>query len=110
MERVTLFLDAAVHVNAASGTGVALNRRARVDDLELLAVGRDGELVPRHHRDHREERALGLPALGAAARMIERHVRPAADRDRRLGALARQGTAGEIGVTFLYAVVHGGMN
>src|SRR5205823_14975724 len=38
MEWVALVLDAPVHVNAASGTRVALDRRTRVDDLELLAV------------------------------------------------------------------------
>jgi len=92
MERVALVLDAAVHVNAAPGAGVALNRRTRVDNLELLAVGRDGDLGPAMPRRTTENSApLGFPALGAAARMIERHVRPDADRDRRLGALAGPG-------------------
>jgi hypothetical protein len=36
VERVTLVLDAAVHVHAAAGAGIALNRRVAVDDLQLL--------------------------------------------------------------------------
>jgi len=45
VERMVAVLDAAVHVHAAAGAGVALNRGFRVDDLELLRILGDFEFV-----------------------------------------------------------------
>lgn len=63
-------LDAAVQVGAAAGAGVALDRGLGVHDAELRLVGRDRQVVPRHDADDAEERACGLPALGAAAGVV----------------------------------------
>jgi hypothetical protein len=63
-------LDAAVHVHAATGAGVALNGRIGVDDLELFGILGDAELVARRNGDLREQRARGLPALGASAHVV----------------------------------------
>src|SRR5690554_2024166 len=54
MKRVPGILDAAVHMHAACGAGVALDGRGRIDYLEFLLVSRHAELVTRYHRDHRE--------------------------------------------------------
>src|SRR6185436_20104042 len=70
IERMTLVLDAAVHVRAAARACIALNHRVAVDDLQLLLYGGDLDLVARDDCDHRKNRARGLPALGAAANMI----------------------------------------
>lgn len=64
--------DAAEHVHAAVLARVALDRRRRVHDLELLRVGRDPKLVAGYDADDGEERALRLPALGAAACLVLR--------------------------------------
>ena len=75
VERMVLVLDAAVHVHAAAVAGMALDRRAwrrRPSACAPLAVTL--ELVARHDRDHREQRAGRLPALGAAAGVVEGDV------------------------------------
>ena len=74
VQRMRLVLDAAVHVHATDTAGMPLDGSGRVDDLELLPVGSDAEIVACDDPDDREHRALGLPALGAAAGMIEGDV------------------------------------
>jgi hypothetical protein len=70
-----LVFYAAVHVNAAPGAGVALDRRRLVDDLKLVSVRDNLDLVTADDGDLAEDRALGLPALGAAADVIVRCLR-----------------------------------
>src|SRR5690242_7110729 len=89
-------LDASVHVHAATSAGVALDRRIRVDDLELVGVLRDLDLVFRHDRDDGEIRAFGLPALGAAARVLVRYIRTDTDFDRILRAFADERSARKV--------------
>src|SRR5687767_2009123 len=97
VERVIRVVDAPVHVDAASGAGMTLDHRVGIDDLELDLVGRDAEVVPGNRRDNREQRACGLPALGAAAGVVV--VRLALDRngDLPVGTSALKRAAGEIG-------------
>ena len=75
VERVRLVLDAAVHVRTALTASVALDRGARVNDLELVAVGDHLDSVARRHCDHGHERAGRLPAFSAAADVIVRRLR-----------------------------------
>ena len=82
MERMLVVVDPAVHVHAATGARVALDRRFRVDHAELRLVRRDLELVARNDTDLREQRAYRLPALRATADVIVRNLR--ADRHRHL--------------------------
>src|ERR1700745_4127944 len=63
-------LDAAVHVYAALLAGVPLNGGVGVHDLELVSILGHTELVARHDRDLREQRARGLPAFGAPTDVI----------------------------------------
>src|SRR5579871_2715361 len=87
IERVLLVLDAPVHVYTATGTGIALDRRLLVDDLELVGIRRHRDLVASANANNGESRPLRLPALGTAARMVERDVRSDTHRDRVAGAL-----------------------
>src|SRR5258706_12753625 len=70
VERMRLVLDATVHMRAANLAGVPLDRRCRIDDLKLVAVFKNGHVIPWHDSDHREDRAAGFPAFGAAAGMV----------------------------------------
>lgn len=73
LEGVVL-LDAAEEVDAALAAGVALDHSLRVDDLELVGIGGHAQLVTRHDGHDAEQRALGLPALGAPARVVVCHL------------------------------------
>src|SRR5258706_2408420 len=106
VERVLVVLYAAIQVYAAAGTGMALDRRVGVDDLQFVAVLGDADLVTRNNRDDRKIGALGLPALGAAAGMIVRGLRTNADFDGIRRALADQCSARKILVARLDAVVY----
>jgi hypothetical protein len=89
---------------------MALDRRRGIDDLKLVGIGGDLEIVARHHRDHRKQRALRLPALGAAADMIVGGIAFDPDLDRIAGAFAMKRPAGEISITGLDAVIDGRMD
>jgi len=78
--------------------------------VQLVAVLEHRDIVPRHYRDHRENRAVGLPALGAAAGMIVGDISLDADLDRLVLALADQRTAGEVPASLLDAIVDRRMN
>src|SRR5581483_6173427 len=96
VERMSLVLDAAIHMRAARLAGVALDGLRGVDDMKLVAVFEHGHGVARHHGDDRERRAVRLPALGAAAGMVMRDVALDADLDRLVLAFADQRSAGKI--------------
>jgi glutathione S-transferase len=84
VEQVRLVLDSAVHVHAAAAARVALDRRIRIDDLELLRIGADAQVVAADHRDLHEGRARRLPALRAATDVVVRRVALETDGDGRL--------------------------
>ena len=96
VERMALVLDAAIHMRAAGLAGVPLDRRRRIDDLQLVAVLEHLDVVARHHGDHREGRAFGLPAFGAAAGVVVGDIALDADLDRLVLAFADQGSAGKV--------------
>lgn len=73
VEGVSL-LDAAVHVNATVGAGVALDDSGGIDDLQLGGIGLNGEVVARNNTDDGEEGASGLPALRATASVVVGNV------------------------------------
>ena len=110
VERVLLVLDPAVHVHAAAPARVALNRRRRVDDLQLVCVLGHTQLVARHHRDHREQGALWFPALGATAHVIVCDITLDPDLDPPVGAFADEGAAGEALSAVFHAAINGRMN
>ena len=83
-----VLLDAPEHMYPALLARVTLDGSAPIDDSELLCVGRDTQGVPRHDPDHGEQRASGLPALGATAGMVVRDVALDADFDFVLGTVA----------------------
>lgn len=85
--------------------GVALDHRTLVDDRQLVAVPGDRDLLARDDTDDRERRALGLPAFGAAARMVVRDVAVDRHRDGAVGAMTAERTAGEIAGAGGHAVI-----
>jgi hypothetical protein len=72
MERMDFVFDAADHVRAAGGAGVALDGRAGIDDRQLLSMRNDVDLLAGNDGDLREQGAFRLPALGATACVVER--------------------------------------
>src|ERR1700760_4639722 len=73
VERMLCVLDATIHVHPAIFAGVPLDGGIGIHDLELVGTLGNTELVARHNRDLREQRALGLPALGTSAYVIKAH-------------------------------------
>lgn len=108
LEGVVL-LDAAEEVHAAVLAGVALDGGGLVDDGQLGPVGGHGELVAGHDGNHGEERAGGLPALGAAAGVVVEDVGGERHFDGGGAALAVQLAAGEVGAALGEAVVDEGV-
>src|SRR5437667_5286658 len=107
---VALVLDAPVHVHAATGARVSLDGGGRVDDLELVRICGHAELVARHHRDLREQRAGRLPAFRAAASMVMSALALDRHDDLPVGAFAIQRAASEAWRRGLDAVVDRGMD
>src|SRR5579859_751977 len=105
IEGMALVLDAAIHMRAADLAGIALDHRGRIDDLQLVAVLEHRHVLTGYHGDDREHRALWLPAFGATAGVIMRHVALDADLDRLVLAFADQGAAAEAARAFLHAAV-----
>src|SRR4029077_366459 len=93
VERMTGVLDAPVHVHAATAAGMSLDGGAGIDHCELLPVRRDAEIVLGDHGHHGKHRARRLPALGAAAGVVVRHVALAADGDRATAILTGERSA-----------------
>src|SRR5262252_1043782 len=88
VERMLGVLDAAIHVHAAIAARVPLDGRIGVYDLELVGILGNTQLVARHNRDLREQRACGLPAFGASAYVIIGALRCDAHLDRIAPAFA----------------------
>src|SRR4030081_2233051 len=98
--------NAAVHMRAAALAGVALDRRRRIDNLQLVAVFKHRDIFARHNGNHREGCPVGLPAFGAAAGVVMGDIALDADLDRLVLAFADEGAAGKGARAFLYAVVN----
>src|SRR5882757_7365261 len=105
VERMSLVLDAAVHVRAAGLAGVPLDRLRGIDDVKLVAVFQNGHVIARNHRNDRESRTGRFPALGTATGVIMGDITLDADLDRLVRAFADQGPAGKAARTFLDTVV-----
>ena len=86
------------------------NKLKIVDDLELVAVSGHRQLLARNHRHHGEQRALGLPAFGASAYVVESRVALQGDGHGRGTAVAGERAAGEIALASLDAAIDGRMN
>src|SRR6185369_15848589 len=110
VERMRLVLDAAVHMHAAAGAGMALNGSACVYHFQLLRILGDRELVAADDGHLTEGRTARLPALGAAADMVERGLRADGDLDRITGAFADQRAAGKTRLRGLHAAIDRRMN
>ena len=104
-----VLFDAAVHVHAAVFAGVALDHGGLVDDLEFVLARANRQFVYRDDCDDAEQRTVGLPALGAAAGVVELDVRVERYFHGAAGAFAVQFAAGEVGVAFLEAGVDEGV-
>src|SRR5207245_11001435 len=102
--------DTRVYVRTWSAAGGAVDRRFLVDGLGLVPIAGDAELVASYDRDHREQRAFGFPAFGAATDVIERGIAFEAHRHGRGTALAAERTAREVRFAGLHAAVDGRMN
>jgi len=101
--------DAAEHVHAAVFAGVALDHGRLVDDVQLLAVGGDGELVAGYDSDDAKEGVVGFPAFGAAAGMVEGHIGVEGDFDGLRLALAAKLAAVAVVCLLLDAAVDEGV-
>ena len=98
VEGMARVLDAAVHVRAADLAGVALDRRGRVNDLELVAVFeriRSRSLPRQRQRRRRRSRLWGFQHLEAAAGVVVGDIALDPDRDRLVLAFADQGAPGK---------------
>src|SRR5207248_5993817 len=96
-------LDPAVHMRTAGLAGIALDRRRRVDNLQLVAVLGYFHIVARDDGDDGEGRPRGLPAFGAAAGVVVGHIALDGDLDRPVRALADKGAAGVTARPLRYA-------
>src|SRR5205814_4426463 len=78
--------------------------------LHQVLEARRPVVVPSGYGVQREQRAFVLPALGAAAHVVERHVRRDAHRDRIARAPAGECSAGEARRALLYTLINQGVN
>jgi hypothetical protein len=97
-------------MNAASGAGMALGRRVRIDDLEFVGIRRDAQFVARYDRDLRKQRTLRLLAFGTAAHVVVGALRLDRHGDGVVAAAAAQRAAGEVLRAWLHAIVYSGMD
>ena len=65
---VSCFRCGRTYARRTHTAGVALNGCGRIDDMKLIAVRRHGEIIARHNRNDREQRAFRLPAFRATRR------------------------------------------
>src|ERR1700750_2621441 len=106
VERMLCVLDATIHVHPAIFAGVPLYGGIGIHDLELVGTLGNTELVARHNRDLREQRALGLPALGTSAYVIEGALGRNGHLDGVARALTRERSSREVRRAGLDAVVY----
>ena len=109
VERMSLVLDAPVHVHAAVLAGMALDGRLGIDDRQLVGVRDDLQPLARHDCHLREKGALRLPALGAAAHMVVRGLPRDLHFHLVVRALAPKRAAGEVLRRRLDSIVHSWM-
>ncbi|MNG17783.1 hypothetical protein D3C84_1017970 [compost metagenome] len=83
-------------MHATLAASMTLDGGLGIDHGKFFSMVDNPQLVSRDHRDHRKQRALGFPALGTAAGMVERRLCVDLDPHRVLRALAYQGAALEI--------------
>lgn len=74
--------DPSEHMNSTLLACVTSNRSLFINDLEFIAVSRNGHVNDRHNSHNREEGSLGFPALRASTRMVVHDVSFDRDRDR----------------------------
>src|SRR5258708_22975165 len=110
VQGMALVLYPPVHVHAATAARVSLDGRGRVHDLQLVRICGHAELVARHHRDLREERAGRLPAFRAAASVVMSALARNRHDDLLVGAFAIQRAASEVWSRGLDAIVDRGMD
>src|SRR6266576_1679893 len=110
VERMLCVLDAAIHVHPAIFAGVPLDGRVGIHGLELVGTLGNTELVARHNRDLREQRALRLPALGASTDVIIGALRRNAHLYGITRALAHKRPSREVRRAGFHTVVHSWMN
>src|SRR5579863_947873 len=107
---MVLVLDAAVHMGATGTAGITLDGRLLVDDLQLVAIRADAQLIAADDGYDREQRALGLPALGAAAHVIEGGVALERYGHRRGAAQTGERPSREIRLAGLHTIVDSRMD
>jgi hypothetical protein len=110
VERVLRILDAAVHVDAAYGAGVPLDRCIAIHDFKPFGVLADTELIARHNGDLRKQGTCGLPTFGASAHVIMSALRRDAHLDWIARAFALECSTREVRRTGLHTIVHCRMN
>ena len=69
-ESVLVVFDATVKMRAAAGTGMTLNRRAAIDDRQLVAIRRNGYVVAGNNGNHGEFRVVRFPAFRTTTNVI----------------------------------------
>jgi hypothetical protein len=110
IEGMFRIFDAAVHMNAAAAAGMALNCGRGIDNLQLIAIRRHLNLIPRDHGDNREKISRRLPALRTTAGMIMGRLRAYRHRDGVVFAFANERAARKIRLTGLNSIIHRGMD
>src|SRR5690606_12915280 len=90
--------------------GIALDDGGRINDLQFVGVFLDLDVLLPDHGDLGKNRAIGLPALAAAANMIMSSLRRDAHHDRVGRAMTLDLPAVEPGRTGLDAAVDARMN
>jgi hypothetical protein len=87
---------------------MTLNRRAFVDDVQLLAMSRNRDVRDRQNADDGESCAFRLPALGTTTSVVMHNVAGQRHFDFVGGAFAKQLAAGNAGAG-LNAIIEQGV-
>src|SRR4051812_28097013 len=94
---MVLVLDTSVHVHATTFARMSLDRGARVDDPQLVAVGGHAQIVTRNDGDLRKQRSARLPAFRTAADVVVGRLPLDRHGDLFLRTVAIKRPAGEVG-------------
>src|SRR6266568_4226696 len=105
IERMSLVLDAAVHMSAAGLAGVSLDSGRCINDVKLVAVFEHGHAIARDDGHDGESRSGRLPAFRATTGVVVGDVALDADLDRFVRAFADQGSARKVARSLFYAIV-----